>query len=90
MFGVPLADAVAVASVREGFMVPAVIFRCVEYLSEMGGTREDGIYRMSGSAAVVKGLKDRFNAGAFGAVCLYSADCVRRGRLQPPRLGRVL
>lgn len=66
VFGVPLADAVAVASVREGFMVPAVIFRCVEYLSEMGGTREDGIYRMSGSAAVVKGLKDRFNAGASG------------------------
>ena len=90
VFGVPLADAVAVASVKEGFMVPAVVFRCVEYLTEKDATREEGIYRVSGGTMVIKALKEKFNAGASILELAYELTRARRRRLQPPRLGRVL
>lgn len=47
---------------REDSDLPAVVFRCVQYLSNVKAEKEEGIYRMSGSSAVIKGLKDRFNA----------------------------
>lgn len=47
VFGVPLADAVARAQVREGFELPAVVFRCVEYLQAKSAVNEEGLYRLS-------------------------------------------
>ena len=43
--------------------LPAVIFRCIQYLEAKNADQEEGIYRLSGSSAVIKGLKDRFNMG---------------------------
>lgn len=48
---------------REDSDLPAVVFRCVQYLSSVRAENEEGIYRMNGSSAVIKNLKDRFNAG---------------------------
>ena len=31
----------------------------------MKADQEEGIYRLSGSSAVIKNLKDKFNTGAF-------------------------
>lgn len=62
MFGVPIQEAVEVARVREDSDLPAVVFRCVQYLASVKAEMEEGIYRMSGSSAVIKALKDRFNA----------------------------
>ena len=62
VFGVPIQEAVDVARVREDSDLPAVVFRCVQYLSSVKAESEEGIYRMSGSSAVIKALKDRFNA----------------------------
>ncbi len=61
VFGVPLAEAVAISS-HEGAHLPSVVFRCIEYLERRDAASEEGIYRLSGSSAVIKGLKDRFNA----------------------------
>ena len=47
VFGVPLEEAVAVARVREGFDLPAIVFRCVEYLEAKSAENEEGLYRLS-------------------------------------------
>jgi RalA-binding protein 1 len=58
VFGVPLNESLAIASVAS---LPAVVFRCIEWLENNKAQDEEGIYRMSGSSAVIKGLKDRFD-----------------------------
>ncbi|KAI5480828.1 RalA-binding protein 1 [Pseudohyphozyma bogoriensis] len=62
VFGVPLKEAVAVSRIRPGLELPAVVYRCVEYLEAKNAESEEGIFRLSGSANVIRLLKDRFNA----------------------------
>jgi hypothetical protein len=62
--------------------LPAVVFRCIQYLEAKNADEEEGIYRLSGSSAMVKTLKDRFNTG-LSAFCILScvlADGLPRGR----------
>ena len=62
-FGAPLADAVEYCGPRGiDVCLPAVVYRCLEYLGNKDATREEGIFRMSGSNVVIKSLKKRFNA----------------------------
>jgi RalA-binding protein 1 len=63
VFGVALEDSLEVVQIAS---LPAVIFRCIEYLEAKKAEQEEGIYRLSGSSAVIKSLKDRFNAGERG------------------------
>jgi RalA-binding protein 1 len=58
VFAVPLTESLAIASVAN---LPAIVFRCIEYLEAKKAETEEGIYRLSGSSAVIKGLKDRFD-----------------------------
>jgi len=60
VFAVPLEQALSIAQIAN---LPAVLFRCIEYLEAKQADQEEGIYRLSGSNAVIKNLKDRFNAG---------------------------
>ena len=72
-FGVPLAEAVEYCAPRGvDVCLPAVVYRCIEYLEAKHAASEEGIFRMSGSNVVIKGLKSRFNAE--GDVDLLSAD----------------
>jgi len=52
--------------------LPAVVFRCIQYLEAKKADQEEGIYRLSGSSAVIKSLKDRFNTE--GDVDLLASD----------------
>ncbi|KAH8547621.1 hypothetical protein BGW37DRAFT_510215 [Umbelopsis sp. PMI_123] len=61
VFGVPLEVAVNVSPAAEGYDLPSVVFRCIEYLDAKDAASEEGIYRLSGSSAVIKGLKEKFN-----------------------------
>ncbi len=62
-FGAPLADAVEHCGPRGvDVCLPAVVYRCLEYLESKDASKEEGIFRMSGSNVVIKGLKKRFNA----------------------------
>ena len=62
-FGASLADAVEYCSPRGiDVCLPAVVYRCLEYLESKDAPSEEGIFRMSGSNVVIKGLKKRFNA----------------------------
>lgn len=65
VFGVPLEAAVKVSPAAEGYDLPSVVFRCIEYLDAKDAASEEGIYRLSGSSAVIKGLKEKFNNGEF-------------------------
>jgi hypothetical protein len=64
VFGVPLEESLDVIQIAS---LPAVVFRCIQYLEATRADQEEGIYRMSGSSAVIKNLKDRFNMGKFVA-----------------------
>ncbi|KAF9349854.1 hypothetical protein BGX26_011903 [Mortierella sp. AD094] len=72
VFGVSLEQAVDQARVQPGYELPAVVYRCIEYLNAHNAKLEEGIYRLNGSAAVIKSLKDRFNHD--GDVPLLASD----------------
>jgi hypothetical protein len=58
---VSLEQAIEQAQVQPGYELPAVVYRCIEYLNYYKAPLEEGIYRLNGSAAVIKNLKERFN-----------------------------
>ncbi|CAO1636896.1 unnamed protein product [Jaminaea pallidilutea] len=62
VFGVPLSESLAVSSVSEGLALPSVVYRCIEFLEKRNAIMEEGIYRLSGSTADIRALRDRFNA----------------------------
>lgn len=77
VFGVPIVDSLAVAQIAN---LPAVVYRCIEYLEAKKAEQEEGIYRLSGSSAVIKSLKDRFNAGVL-LMFLYNYVLTRSQRV---------
>lgn len=61
VFGVTLEQAMDQGRVQPGYELPAVVYRCIEYLNAHKAKLEEGIYRLNGSSAVIKSLKERFN-----------------------------
>jgi RalA-binding protein 1 len=62
VFGAPLAEAVKYNHpVDVNVELPAVVYRCVEYLQARNVHMEEGIFRLSGSNVVIKALRERFN-----------------------------
>lgn len=62
VFGVPLAEAVSYAQPAGiSTELPAVVYRCLEYLTDKNAACEEGIFRLSGSNTVIKALRERFN-----------------------------
>ncbi|KAL4930592.1 GTPase-activating protein BEM3 [Aspergillus undulatus] len=62
VFGIPLVEAVRdCAPFDVDVELPAVVYRCLEYLRAKGAEFEEGIFRLSGSNVVVKALRERFN-----------------------------
>nr|CAG8558736.1 105_t:CDS:10 [Entrophospora candida] len=61
VFGVSLDQAIAVSRIKENYELPAVVYRCIEYLDANNAAEEEGIYRLSGATATIKRLKERFN-----------------------------
>ncbi len=61
VFGVTLEEAVRISRVSEGYELPAVVYRCIEYLDAMDAVLEEGLYRLSGSNSTMKALREKFN-----------------------------
>jgi RalA-binding protein 1 len=62
IFGIPLQEAVEYTQpVGVAVPLPAVVYRCLEYLTDKKAVNEEGIFRLSGSNIVIKGLRERFN-----------------------------
>ena len=73
VFGAPLVEAVEYCAPHGvDICLPAVVYRCLEYLEANHAASEEGIFRMSGSNVVIKGLRSRFNAE--GDIDLLSSD----------------
>ncbi|WYZ35036.1 hypothetical protein EsH8_I_001312 [Colletotrichum jinshuiense] len=61
-FGAPLAEAVRYCHpVDVNVPLPAVVYRCIQYLDAKNAILEEGIFRLSGSNVVIKQLRERFN-----------------------------
>ncbi len=62
VFGAPLAEAVRYNSpVDVKVPLPAVVYRCIQYLDARNAVYEEGIFRLSGSNVIIKQLRERFN-----------------------------
>ncbi|TLD25082.1 hypothetical protein PspLS_05559 [Pyricularia sp. CBS 133598] len=62
VFGAPLAEAVRYnAPFDVKVPLPAVVYRCIQYLEANNALNEEGIFRLSGSNVVIKQLRERFN-----------------------------
>ncbi|KAF1941419.1 Rho GAP domain-containing protein [Clathrospora elynae] len=62
IFGIPLQEAVDFSQpAGVNVLLPAVVYRCLEYLRAKQAISEEGIFRLSGSNIVIKALRDRFN-----------------------------
>lgn len=62
VFGSPLAEAIKYNHpVDVQVELPAVIYRCIEYLDANNAAGEEGIFRLSGSNVVIRQLRERFN-----------------------------
>jgi len=61
VFGVNLEIAVQNSKIKEDYELPAIVYRCIEYLDAKGAYEEEGIYRLSGSKATIQSLKNRFD-----------------------------
>lgn len=61
-FGAPLSEAVRHNAPGDvNVPLPAVVFRCIQYLDAKNAVLEEGIFRLSGSNVVIKQLRERFN-----------------------------
>ncbi|PKS06509.1 hypothetical protein jhhlp_007257 [Lomentospora prolificans] len=62
VFGAPLSEAVRFnGPVDINVPLPAVVYRCIQYLDARNAICEEGIFRLSGSNVVIKQLRERFN-----------------------------
>ncbi|KAI9493695.1 hypothetical protein BDB00DRAFT_928826 [Zychaea mexicana] len=61
VFGVPLEEAIRISRISDKCELPAIVYRCIEYLEAKNATQEEGIYRLSGSAVKIKSLKQQFD-----------------------------
>ncbi len=62
VFGLPLVEAVELCPPRGvDVNLPAVVYRCLEYLRAKNAASEEGLFRLSGSNVVIRALKERFN-----------------------------
>jgi hypothetical protein len=63
VFGARIEDAIAFARIKEGYELPAVVYRCIEFLEKKNAFLEEGIYRLSGRSADIQYLRGRFERG---------------------------
>ncbi|CAO3600511.1 unnamed protein product [Absidia cylindrospora] len=61
VFGVPLEEAVRISKISKTYELPAIVFRCIEFLENKNAIFEEGIYRLSGSAVKIKSLRNEFD-----------------------------
>ncbi|KAJ1819444.1 Rho GTPase activating protein, partial [Coemansia sp. RSA 2675] len=61
VFGLPLEAVVEQTKIREHYHLPAVVYRCIEFLDTKKACMEEGIYRQSGSSLALNILRKEFN-----------------------------
>jgi RalA-binding protein 1 len=78
-FGAPLGEAVRYNHpVDVSIELPAVVYRCIEYLDAKDAAGEEGIFRLSGSNVVIKQLRERFNTEGDVNLIITIIECLFR------------
>lgn len=73
VFGAPLAEACELSRpARVDVYMPAVVYRCIDFLHVKGALNEEGIFRLSGSSTAIRSLKERFDAE--GDIDLFATE----------------
>ncbi|KAJ3131163.1 hypothetical protein HK100_006709 [Physocladia obscura] len=62
VFGAPLEQALSISRISNDIELPAVVYRCIEYLDCNKAAQEEGIYRLSGTTTAIQQLKNLFNS----------------------------
>ncbi|CCE61198.1 hypothetical protein TPHA_0A01140 [Tetrapisispora phaffii CBS 4417] len=73
IFGLPIEEAVKLSShkLQNKYEIPSIVYRCLEFIYTKGGLQEQGIFRLSGSSALVRILQDKFNTDHDINLCTY-------------------
>ncbi|PVU94073.1 hypothetical protein BB561_002815 [Smittium simulii] len=61
VFGSSLEVSAQLTHVRKGYILPSVVYRCIEFLDAKNAINEEGIYRLSGSSKTLDILKSKFD-----------------------------
>lgn len=61
VFGVSLEEVVNTSRISNSCELPAIAYRCIEYLEASNAVKEEGLYRLSGSSVEVDDLRNLFN-----------------------------
>ncbi|QLG70452.1 hypothetical protein HG535_0A03910 [Zygotorulaspora mrakii] len=63
VFGSPLEDCLKLSShtYLGKYEIPSVVYRCLEFLYKNRGIQEEGLFRLSGSSALIKSLQEQFD-----------------------------
>ncbi|QLL30890.1 hypothetical protein HG536_0A07050 [Torulaspora globosa] len=61
------------------YQIPSVVYRCLEFLYKNHGIQEEGIFRLSGSSAVIKSLQEQFDREYDVDLCNYNNDMQNNG-----------
>ncbi|KAI9658829.1 MAG: hypothetical protein M1831_003855 [Alyxoria varia] len=75
IFGRPLAEVVQRWTLEQSeVLLPAPLYRCIQYLRITNASREEGLFRVGGSNAAINELKVRFNT--YRDVNLLSGESI--------------
>lgn len=74
VFGSDLKNCLSLSShTYQGFhQIPSIVYRCLEYLYRNHGIEEEGIFRLSGSSALIKSLQEQFDEEYDVDLCDYN------------------
>lgn len=76
VFGSSLEDCLQLSSqMYQGkYEIPSVVYRCLEFLYKNYGIQEEGIFRLSGSSALIKALQEQFDREYDVDLCTYNRN----------------
>lgn len=61
--------------------IPTVVYRCLEFLYKNRGIQEEGIFRLSGSSALIKSLQEQFDREYDIDLCIYNQAVSKEGTI---------
>lgn len=81
VFGSPLVRCLELSSqLYQGkYQIPSVVYRCLEFLYKNYGIEEEGIFRLSGSSALIKSLQEQFDREYDVDLCNYNKNTQSSG-----------
>lgn len=81
VFGSPLNKCLKLSShtYQGKYEIPSVVYRCLEFLYKNRGIHEEGIFRLSGSSALIKSLQEQFDREYDIDLCKYNENVADGG-----------